>query len=317
MTMHQTTRRIVLLAISSFFLVQAFSQSVNTRLILADASKEIPFVWRGDSMFARWEPHAYLMIPVKLTGCPRTFYMQFDTGSPYLMLYKNTMEKIAAKYPAVMQQTPAADTLAHFEFAMGPVQVNAEHLPLKAFGDGNINWDNMNAPITIGTIGTDLLNNSNMLINYPAQTIRIGIELPEEKAVASSPLVYMFGRILFPVQIKGKQTMLFFDTGSSAFGLLTDKPTAESLSLPGMAPVVHHVNSWGKQLSVFTLPSADSVAAASKNLPLRQVSYVEAGINSTQAEQMRRMGVGGVTGNALFTRSVLFVDTKKKLFAVW
>ena len=308
-------RSILLSMIGSFLLLHAFAQSNSSQLILPAETGKIPFTWRGDSMFARWEPYAYLMIPVKLKGCPRLFYMQFDTGSPYSMLYKKTMENIHSKYPGLLPESPRKDTLDQFDLLLGSTPVKAKNLLLKNFGEGNIDWDDSTNPVTIGTLGTDLIDGRSLLIDYPKQTMRLGDKITS----LSEPVdfVYMFGRILLPATIKEKKTLLFFDSGSSAFGLLTDKATADPLALPGATAVIHKVNSWGRQLSVFTLPSADSIVLAAHKLPLTQVSYMEVSPNNVQAEQMRKMGIGGVTGNILFTKAVLFVDTKKKQFAVW
>lgn len=300
------------------FQLNAFAQQSPAKFLFPIASAETRFAWRGDSMFARWEPYAAMMIPVRLDGCDRTFYLQFDLGSPYSMLYKHTMAAVAQKYPGVFGGKASADTLDHFSFLFGKTRIEANQLVQQPFGSTPANW-NDTTMICIGTFGTDLVDGRSLLIDYPQKTIRIGnhLTLPQTEGIQLFDFVYVYGRILLPAVIGEKKTMLFFDTGCSAFSLLTDKPTAMELATPGGKPVVHKSQSWGRQLTISTLPSAANATVAEQSLPLQQVSYVEQGVNSAQAEQMRRMGIQGVTGNLLFTGSVLLIDTRAKQFGVW
>src|SRR5690349_21738940 len=58
-------------------------------LSLPEKNYEIKMLWQGDSVHGRWEPHAALLLPVKLKGCPKQFYMQFDLGAPSTLFYRS------------------------------------------------------------------------------------------------------------------------------------------------------------------------------------------------------------------------------------
>lgn len=314
------SKLLVATIVSFCFQPVLFSQQQigKERIVFPAGDVSTPFTWRGDSMFARWEPYSALLIPVKLAGSPHTFYMQFDLGSPYTMLYKNTMAGIAKKYPQTGQNTLAKDTLTDFSLSVGNTSIVASRLPLRPFGNENINWNDTLAPVIIGTLGTDLVDGRSFRIDFPKQEIRIGLQTdpPAAEAFEMYDLVYVYGRILLPAMISGKNTMLFFDSGASAFSLLTDKPTALQLAADNTVPVTHKSSSWGGQWNVYTWPSAANVKIAGRDLPLQQVSYVESGYSSQQAEQMKKMGIGGVTGNKLFIHSVLLVDLRNKKFGI-
>jgi hypothetical protein len=64
-----------------------------------------------------------------------------------------------------------------------------------------------------------------------------------------------------------------------------------------------------------TFPSTVSLEMAFQKIPIRHVTYFE-GFSDTQASQMMKMGMGGMTGNRLFLNSVLVLDTKNKKFGV-
>ncbi len=65
----------------------------------------IPFVWQGDTIHSKWEAHTAMLIPVKIKHCPGEFYLQFDLGAPYSLLYKNKLEAIQKNILKPFQQT--------------------------------------------------------------------------------------------------------------------------------------------------------------------------------------------------------------------
>ena len=80
---------------------------------------------------------------------------------------------------------------------------------------------------------------------------------------------------ILPAFLKGKKTMLYFDSGSSAYELLTNKETAALLALPGATPLTYPVTSWGKILTATSFASGDSIEIASIKMPLNRVTYIE------------------------------------------
>ncbi len=277
---------------------------------------ELPFIWRGDSMHGRWDAHAALLVPVTLPQCPKQFYMQFDLGSPYSMFYGPVLNTIREKYP---QSVPVetSGTISNYRFSLGRMPVHAKEMVVKIFGSANINWQDTTSVTIIGTIGSDLVHDRFLLIDYPGLQMTTGAEVPP--VIASrftlSPFMYAAGRILLPANIRGKQQLLYFDTGSSAFGFMTDKNTSEQLAAPGSSPVAFKVNSWGKPLSAFTLPTNESILFGAFKIPLTETTYVE-GVNDSMVQQMMKMGISGLTGNKLFLQSVLLLDVKNKRFGL-
>lgn len=278
------------------------------QLVLPAGSYQIPFTWMaGDG-----NSDAAMLIPVKLKGCPFTFYMQFDTGSPYSIFYRNKLVKVSRRYPEVTRMTDTTNRLHALRFDVGSMPVLANEISVQQFDSSGINW-NKGAVNIIGTLGTDLIDNKLTGINYPEKQLLIGVE--EDGQAAWSPLIYEQRRILLSASIKGKMSILFFDTGSSAFSLLTNEETARSLSVPGAVPASQQVGSWGRQLKAIQLVTADSIDMAGKKLAIHAVTYME-GVSEAQINMMKRTGIGGMTGNRLFLGSVLVLDTRKKRFYI-
>lgn len=307
------TRKVFSLSASLLLFVLAKAQDAPlNQLSLSDQPSAIPFIWNADSINGKWDEHAALLIPVKLDNCPRQFYMQFDLGSPYSLFYTNKLAAIAQRYKRVITVADTTSRLTGFSFNLAGLKVKAAEIVLRAAGTDGISRDEKQIEI-IGTIGTDLIDQREVMIDYPRKTIMLN-DHPKD-SLQTADLYYARRSVLFPAIVAGKKTILYFDTGSSAFELLTNKATAESLASVDAIPVNYKVNSWGKMLEATTLPVSGVVEIGGADLPLKYATYIE-GASDSQVQQMMKMGIGGMTGNKLFLQSVLFMDLKKKKFAV-
>ncbi|MES2111338.1 MAG: hypothetical protein V4577_21460 [Bacteroidota bacterium] len=247
---------------------------------------KVKFSWLRDTVNHRSEPYSAMLIPVKLEGCPKVFYMQFDLGAPHSMFYTRQTKTILAKYPKT-------DTSA-FIIAKG----HDEH------------------PEIIGTLGEDLIDGRTLVIDYPRRVLTVTDSLPATAPSAQmSSFMLMKGSILLPALLHNKQAILFFDTGSSAFELLTSKSTSDQLAVPNAATESYSVNSWGRMLTANTRPTGDSLTMASLKIPIKKVTYIE-GASDSQVQQMLKLGIGGMIGNKLFISAVLVLDTRHKKMAL-
>ncbi|WP_315817499.1 hypothetical protein [Paraflavitalea speifideaquila] len=287
------------------------------QLSLPAGTHTLPLQWKGDSLNGQWDPHAALLIPVTLPGSPGTFYMQFDTGSPYSLFYKDQLQAIHQQYPATKALSRLADSLSNYSFKAGPLSLKAAQIAVRSFDSTGIDWTNKKAIHIIGTLGTDLIDNKIAILDYPRQQLIISDTLPASYSKATpTSFMYAMRRILLPAEIKGKKTILYFDSGSSAFELLTNKATCLQLAIDNHQPVQYPVSSWGKSLMANTITTNDSITLAGLATPIRHASWIE-GVSETQVSQMMKMGIGGMTGNKLFLHHILVLDTRKKQFMVF
>jgi hypothetical protein len=307
-------RRTAMLIIS-IFNVGNFCQAQDTpvnQLVFPEGRKhKIPFTW----MKSKENQYSAMLIPIRLRGCPKIFYMQFDTGSPYSMLYRNKLKAIGKRYAQAVEVSDTAGKLQQFRFNVGNIAIQAKEIAVQQFDSANINW-NKNAVEIIGTLGTDLIDNKVVFINYPEKYILItnnnGIE---KSGLAWSNFIYEGRRILLPFSMQGEKRIAYFDTGSSAFELLTDKATAMQLASPDAIPDSQEVQSWGRLLKATSIQTTNSIEIASKKLPLRMITYIE-GVNDTQINAMKKLGIGGMMGNRLFLNTILVIDTRNKKFFI-
>ncbi|WP_276481868.1 hypothetical protein [Paraflavitalea pollutisoli] len=274
----------------------------------------LPLHWKGDSLHQQWEPQASLLIPVSLPGCTRTLYMQFDTGSPYTLLYRQPLQAVHRLFPKTSYGKNLTDTLYQFGFKAGKLPLTAQKIAVINHGDSIIA---PNEPLIIGTIGTDLIDHKVVTLDYQHLQLTISDSLPANwQAHQARAFHYAMRRILLPANLSGKQTILYFDSGSSAFPLLIDKATCHQLAIDSTRQTSYPVQSWGRTLTAHTFDTRDSISLAGLRLPIRQVTWIE-GANAGQAQQMMRMGIGGMTGNKLLLHHRLVLDTRAKIFMVY
>lgn len=307
-------KRAAILIISIFhvgYSCQAQDTPVNQLVLPEEKDHKIPFIW----MTSKDSQYSAMLIPVKLSGCPRVFYMQFDTGSPYSLLYRNKLKAIGNQYGESVRVSDTTEKLLQFPFHVGNMPILAKEITVQQFDSTSINR-NKNAIEIIGTLGTDLIDNKIACINYPKKYILITNSYNIEKTGAAwSVFIYEKRRILLPFSIREEQRLAYFDTGSSAFELLTDKTTAMRLSSPNATPTSREVESWGKSLKVVSIPTADSIEIAFQKLPLYNITYME-GISDAQVNAMKKTGIGGMAGNGIFLKRILVLDTRNKKFCV-
>lgn len=286
-------------------------------LVLPAKTHSVRFYWQGDTINAEWEQHTALLLPVKLKNCPKQFFMQFDLGSPYSLFYKNKLAEIQAKYPKAIQLDESADSLANFSFRIDKMPFFAKQIAVKQFGNSGINREDKNSIEIIGTIGADFVDGKIAIIDYPKKQITLSQTIPEKlkPGLSLTDFMYVQRRILLPAKVSGKQTILYFDSGSSMYELLTDKKTAQSLAVAEGEFTRSKVGSWNNYLIANTAVTRDSIEISNTKIAIRKVTFIE-GTSSTQAEQMMKMGIGGMTGNKLFLDYKLILDTKEKKFGL-
>jgi len=289
----------------------------DNQLIVPSKTSVIPFIWQGDSVNSKWEANAALLIPVKLKNCPRIFYMQFDLGSPYSLLYKNKIDGIKAKYPKAIPLNEIDEKIKGFSFKAGKTNIAAREIAMKQFDSSSIDWENENKAEIIGTIGADLIDGKVVIIDYPGRRLTISqtIHPKLRQRIILTNFIYSNRRVLLPAKIKGKETNLYFDTGSSMFELLTNKETCYQLAVPNALATQYKVESWGKLLTANTIASNESIELANVKIKIHSSTYID-GVNNSQIEQMLKMGIGGMTGNKLFLNHVLVLDTKNSKFGL-
>lgn len=302
---------LILSGIGGYFYVRIKFQPPPNQIHTAPGEHKVPLTWQADNTNA----YAALLIPVQLPGCDHNFFMQLDTGAPYSVFYKSKLMTIRERCEISIHEE--AGELQKFTFNIAGLGVEANTIKMTEHGSGKINWQDSTINI-IGTAGTDLLENKIVVIDYQKQLMLIADSMPayfQNAPLAFGKLDFEGRRIMLPASINGNETTLMFDTGSSAFALLTSKSQWDELRIPKGNVQSFPVNSWSKTLTAHRANSMAKVELAEAAIPLGSVTYIE-GMSSFQQLLMSFSGMGGMIGNKLLIDHTIILDLQSDKFAV-
>ena len=308
---------LVVSAIGGYFYVRKQFQPPVNQLTVTQLPATSAFVWEADTTARPTVPHAAMLVPVKLPGCARTCYMQFDTGAPYSVLYDKPLAALRAQYPATSTTLlPQADGVHNFRYAIGQGQAQARTIRVLHGGASQLPADST-APFTIGTLGADVLADQVLVIDYARRQFNLYSSVPDSLLHRATfvPLGFDDRRVMLDMGVQGEPKQLLFDSGSSAFALLTSKSIWQELAQPAATAHTAGVNSWGRTFTSHTISTAASLQVGALAVPLRTVTYIE-GMSWWQTLLMASSGMGGMLGNAPFVDHTVILDVPGKRFGL-
>ncbi len=122
-------------------------------------------------------------------------------------------------------------------------------------------------------------------------------------------------KIIIRGMLKGKEKQFLFDSGTSAYELLTQKEEWMNLKSLHSSVAIEKKQSWQNILTTYTATCNQNIEFQSKKIPLRHVTYVE-GFSQTQYALMKFSGMTGMLGNSIFLNNVLYLDCKNQKIAI-
>ncbi|WP_400190805.1 hypothetical protein [Hymenobacter sp. B81] len=308
---------LVLGAVGGYFYMQQKFAPPTNQLTVAGLPARSAFVWQADNRAQPAVARAHQLVPVRVPGCARTCYLQFDTGAPYTVFYAHPLTALLAQYPAAGPAlVPRADTVRNVAFRLGGAEVRVRRAPVLQFGARELPADTT-APLVIGTLGADVLEHHVLVIDYPRQRFSLYAAVPDSLAGRADfvPLELKGRRVMLGAELPGQSGPLLFDSGSSAFALLTSESRWRELARPAAPVQTNAVNSWGKTLTTYTIPTAAAIRLGGTELPLGTVSYMK-GMSFTQEMLTRLSGLAGMLGNEPFAGRTIILDAPGGRFGV-
>ncbi|OON70053.1 hypothetical protein [Hymenobacter sp. CRA2] len=272
--------------------------------------------WYADTVWRPAVPHAALLVPVTVPGYPRTCYLQFDTGSPYTRLYSRPLTALVAAYPALQSALQVKDNyVQNFQCTLGSGQLTLGRIKVLEHGASALPADS--SAFIIGTLGTDVLEGRVLVLDYAQRRFTLDTHVAEglTRRAAFAPLAFDNRRVIVNADLEGHTKQLLFDSGSSAYALLTNKDNWQKLAVPQAPEHTSGSNYLGKKLVVHTVPTAAQLRFGAADVPLRTVTYVE-GITMAEEMMMRFSGMEGMLGNEPFATSTLILDVQRGRFGL-
>lgn len=296
----------VLIAFGGYlYFDQKFSPSKNY-ISISGNTENIPVKWISDED----NPYSVLLLPVKIQGIDKEFYMQLDFGSPTTVFYKNTLQSLAAKYPEKFVFNKNTDQIAlHFE--LNDLKVNSQNFRLLDYGK-LLNFDDANAENSIGTIGTDLLEKRIVTLDFKYNLCSFS-QIVTEKGLTD--FEFKKRRILLPAQLENESLKLLYDSGTSGYELITNKENWDEIRIPNTKIKKEKGNSWGNTLTVISAPANKKIKIGNLQRQLSEVTYIT-GTSQLQNFLMKQSGMQGMIGNKLFLNHKLILDCKNEKFKI-
>ena len=303
---------LIILAIGGYiFFKKVFTPDPNY-LELTECSNFVPIEW----IKSEHSDIAGLFLPVKIKGIPHTFYLQFDTGSPSTLLYKQTLLSIREKYPDQIAVIDSTSITIDQTLQIGDMEIHSKQFKLYDHQKRSIDWGDSTI-IKIGTLGADIIDKKLTILDFKNHQCYFGEKLPElGKEVIFQDLKFKKRRVLIPAVIEGKASSLLHDTGTSGFELITNEKTWNKLSKKGAeAEEAFKVKSWKRTLTAFNIESDKKINFKASEISLNQVTFIK-GASFMQHMLMRMTGMGGMIGNQLFMGKMLILDCKNEKYSI-
>ncbi len=313
---------LVLFIIVGFIGIRKFNKALFTEkpnyLEYTSEAKPIHFEWVNDSIGDLYEPKTALIIPLKIDSFSNNFYFQFDTGSPYSFIYENglkSLKEAGLNFKEVIKKENRY--IESLSFTLGGNHIKASMILILENYGTSFNKNDTISKISIGTIGSDFMDQRITAIDFKNQNLQFYNERPQWMASISGfkPFDFKGRRFMLPATINGKELELFYDSGCSAFGLITAKNRFDNYTDINTKEIKYEGNRWGDQLPIHHKKSDKMIKTGNAILELRRISYVDM-YTKYQKFMTPFTRVGGWLGNLPFVESTLILDTKKEEFII-
>lgn len=281
-----------------FYFDQKFTPDKNY-LNIKNESEKILIKWDNEkqSMF----------LPIKIQGDTTTYFMQFDTGSHYTIFYEKSIKNI------LKIKFDSKNKTCETQFSLGNTQVFSNNFKTIDYGEKINASDSIKL---IGTIGSDILEVSKTLINFRENYIVFNLnKTPKNFNNKLFDFKFKKRRIIIPAELNNKQENFLYDSGSSAFELITNKEIWENLKTPQSKIKIESGNSWGNILKTYTAESNNFILFNKTKIPLKEVTHIE-GYSIIQYSLMKFSGMSGMLGNKIFLKNSVFIDTKENKMGI-
>ncbi len=295
---------IVLFLFGGYFYFQKKFTPPENYLKVSGIAENIPIKW----ISSEENVHSALLLPIKIDGINRTFFMQFDSGSAVTVFYKNSLESIAKKLQNQVIINIENNQIST-AFSIGKMKIVSNTFEVLDYGE-KVDFEDPKAENIIGTIGTDLLEKRITILDFKNNQCSF-IEKIEETDFTD--FEFKKRKILIPSNIENENLKLLYDSGSSGYELITTKEIWQQYRIKNSAVKTEKGNSWGNILQVYSASAKKKIQFSKLTLNLSEVTHIE-GTSDLQKFLMKRSGMQGMIGNKLFLNHKLILDCKNEKF---
>lgn len=295
----------------------------------ANGQKFAEFKWVNDSVSGRYIEKLAILLPVQIENLSNRFLMQLDLGSTQTVIRGNTIGSFYQKYPELKSKLDTIN-LCNVQRHECP-QINNLNIKIGGVFDCNVNAACLQAygvkvpvdslspevEILIGSIGTDVLKDKVLIIDYPNNRMSItGDSTINASDYSFIPFQFLKenedNRLLLPFSANEQDLRVMFDTGASMFQLSAPEKNAKMICDSEVVDSLL-INSWGEKKRIIGLETNVELRLGEKVLPQLKVYYDPSNKYDFFYESNN---VFGLTGNALFLDDVIVIGYQNKRFGI-
>ncbi|GAA4280275.1 hypothetical protein [Gaetbulibacter aestuarii] len=288
-------------------------------LELTHGSQAMHFKWTNQKVEGHIEYQTGLLIPVQIQDLEHNLYMQFDTGAPDSFFYEKDLKSLRNLGYAIEEvQKDGFRFVKSLKLKLGGQPVTLSMVKIYPnYGNTFSAEFNSKININIGAIGSDILVDRITSIDFKNQTIQFFEQRPEWMQGLKGFKAFDFPgrRVMLPAIVDGKKYEFLYDSGCSAFGLITTKQRFEKYSDASTPVESFGAKSWEDKIYINSKSSDYPLSIGGAKLTMKRVSCVDmyAFLQPLVTPFTR---IGGWMGNQAINESRLILDTKSKEFLI-
>ena len=289
---------LVLLMIGGYFYFDKKFTPEDNYLTVENESGSIPITWLGLDKNV-------LLVAVHFPNNKATYYLQFDTGSPYTIFYAYAIKDIDA--------ITVNGNVAKTAFTLGLSNISSDNFKVLNQEESNTEKDSIKI---IGTLGADILENRRTVLDFKSNTVSFNLkQQPAEFKGKQFDFDFKKRKIILKGVLKDAEEKFLFDSGTSAFELLVNKEVWQDLKLDSSKIKTEKSQSWENVLTTYTANCKQEIKFNGLDIPLNNVTYVE-GFSKTQYLLMKFSGMTGMLGNKIFLNNSIYIDCTSNKIAI-
>lgn len=298
---------------------QKYLEEKPAYLKLTHNSDPIKFKWVNSNHNGQIEYQTAMLVPVQIDSLEHNLNMQFDTGAQDSFLYEKdliSLKKLGYEFKEVVKD--GFRFVENINLKLGGASVTLSMIKIYPnYGNTFTKESKKNVNIVMGTIGSDVLVDRIAMIDFKNKKLQFFENRPEWMQNNSGFSAFDFPgrRIMLPVKIDNKTYEFLYDSGCSAFGLITTKQRFEKYTEESSPLIKYDAKSWDDSIDINTKVSNQPIEIGGSELTLNRVSFVNM-YSFLQPLVMPFTRIGGWMGNQTINQSKLILDTKAKEFLI-
>ena len=288
-------------------------------LELSHQSQPIKFKWTNNNIEGHIERQTAMLVPVQIDSLKHNLNMQFDTGAPDSLLYEKDIISLRALGVEIKEvQKDGLRFVESIDLILGGQPVTLSMIRIYPnYGNHFSAEFDPKVNISIGTLGSDVLVNRITSIDFKNRKLQFFEKRPEWMQDHKDFKAFDFPgrRIMLPVTVDGKDYEFLYDSGCSAFGLITTKQRFKKYTEASNPLISYAAKSWQDEIAIHTKISDYTFTMGGTELSFKRVSCVDMyAFFQPLVTPLTR--IGGWMGNQSINESQLILDTQTNEFMI-